>query len=145
MVLRRKETQRSSATSERVGLWYLHDHNAQPVRVSYLHLSQPPRLVCRELDNIHCGLFQFVSYGVDVSHLQPQTYTLASLGARGARQLEEASSEEEDHAPGGSAAPLAVDVQTEALSVEPKRTLEVGGTHQHPTGENFHDYFTLSK
>jgi hypothetical protein len=34
-----------------------------------------------------------------------------------------------NHTPGGSAAPLAIDVQTEALSVEPKRALEVGGTH----------------
>jgi hypothetical protein len=47
--------------------------------------------------------------------------------------------------PCGSATPLAVDVQTEALGVEPKRTLEVGGTHQHLTRENFHDYFTFSK
>src|SRR5215203_2447882 len=75
--LRRKDSRRSSATSERMGLWYLNDHNAQPVRVSYLHLPQPPRLVCRELDNVHSGLFQLVSYSVDVSHLQPQTYTLA--------------------------------------------------------------------
>jgi hypothetical protein len=36
-------------------------------------------------------------------------------------------------------------VQTEALNVEPKRALEVGGTHQHPTGENFHYQFTFSK
>src|SRR5829696_6191819 len=136
--LRRKETQRSSATSERVDLGYLDDHNAQPVRVSYLHLPQPPRLVSRELDNIHSGLFQLVSYCVDVSHLQPQTYTLAGPSARGARQLKEASSEEENHPPRGSAAPLAVEVQTEALGVEPKRALEVGGTHQHPTRENLH-------
>src|SRR5215211_2554171 len=143
--LRRKETQPSSATPEWVGLWYLDDHDAQPLRVSYLHLPQPPRLISRGLDNIHCGLFEFVSYGVDVSHLQPQTYTLASLGARGARQLEEASSEEEDHAPGGSAAPLAVDVQAKGFSVEPKRTLEVGGTHQDPTRENFHYQYTPTK
>ena len=65
--MRRKETQRSSATPERVGLGYLDDHNAHPVRVSYLHLSQPPRLVSRELDNIHSALFQLVSYGVDLS------------------------------------------------------------------------------
>src|SRR5215207_6336853 len=103
-----------------MSLWDLDDHYPQPVRISYLHLPQRPRLVSRELDNIHSGLFQLVSYGVDVSHLQPQTYTLASLGARGARQLEEASSEEEDHAPGGSAAPLAVDVQAKGFSVEPK-------------------------
>src|SRR5215217_2501873 len=128
-----------------MGLWYLDDHNAQPVRVSYLHLPQPPRLVSWELDNIHSGLFQLVSYGVDVSHLQPQTYILAGPSARGARELEESSTKEENYPPGGSAAPLAVDVQSEALSVEPKRALEVGGTHQHPTGENFHDYFTLSK
>src|SRR5688572_25670944 len=126
MGLRRNETQPSSATSERVGLWYLHDHYPHPVRVSYLHLAQPPRLVRRELDNIHSGLFKVASYSVDVSHLQPQSYTLVSLSARGARELEEASSEEEDHAPGGSAAPLAVDVQTEALGVEPQRALEVG-------------------
>jgi hypothetical protein len=75
--LRQKETQPSSATPQRMGLWYLHDHDAQPVRISYLHLPQPPRLVSRELDNIHSSLFQLVSYGVDVSHLQPQTYTLA--------------------------------------------------------------------
>jgi hypothetical protein len=36
-------------------------------------------------------------------------------------------------------------VQTEALGVEPKRALEVHGMQQHPTGENFHDYFTFSK
>src|SRR5215218_4432959 len=111
---------RNSATSERMGLWHLDDHNTHPVRISYLHLPQPPRLVSRELDNIHSGLFQLVSYGVDVSHLQPQTYILAGPSARGARQLEEASSEEENHTPGGSAAPLAVDVQTEALGVERK-------------------------
>ena len=128
-----------AATSERVGLWYLDDHNTQPVRVSYVHLAQPPRLVCQQLDNIHSSFLQLVSYGVDVSHLQPQTYTLASPSAPGARKLKEASSEEENHAPRGSAAPLAVDVQTEALGVELKRALEVGGTHQHPTGENFHD------
>src|SRR5215204_81015 len=108
----------SSATPERVGLWYLHDHDAQPVRISYL--PQPPRLVCRRLDNIHSGLFQHVSYGIDVSHLQPQTYTLACPSARGARQLDEATSEEENHTPGGSAAPLAVDVQAKVFSVEPK-------------------------
>src|SRR5918997_3728113 len=145
MGLRRKEPQRSSATSKRVGLGYLDDHNTQPLWVSYLHLPQPPRLVSRELDNIHSGPFQLVSYGVDVSHLQPQTYTLAGPSARGVRQLKEASSEEENHAPRGSAAPLAIDVQTEALGVEPKRALEVGGTHQHPTGETFHNYFTLSE
>src|SRR5215204_215207 len=145
MGLRRKETQRSSATPERVVLGYLNDHNTQPVRVSYLHLPQPPRLVSRQLDNIYSGLFQLVSYGVDVSNLQPQTYTLASPSAPGARKLKEASSEEENHTPRGSAAPLAVDVQTEALGVELKRALEVGGTHQHPTRENFHDPFTFSK
>src|ERR671913_641115 len=123
MGLRRKETQPSSATSERVGLWYLDDHNTQPVRVSYLHLPQPPWLVSRQLDNIHSGPFQLVSYGVDVSHLQPQTYTLAGPSGRGARQLKESSSEEENHTPRGSTAPLAVDVQTEALGVEPKRAL----------------------
>src|ERR671910_2721496 len=128
-----------------MGLWYLNEHNAQPIRVTYLHLPQTPRLVCRRLDNLHSGLLQLVSYGVHVSHLQPQSYTLACPSARGARQLKEASSEEEDHAPRGSAAPLAVDVQTEALGVEPKRALEVGGTHQHPTRENFHDPFTLSE
>src|SRR5215216_2198175 len=106
MALRRKETQPSSATPDRVGLWYLHDHDAQPVRVSYLHLAQPPRLVSRELDNIHSGLFQLVSYGVDVSHLQPQTYTLAGPGVRGARQLEESSAKEENHASCGSSTPL---------------------------------------
>jgi hypothetical protein len=36
-------------------------------------------------------------------------------------------------------------VQTEALGVEPKRALEVGGTQQYPTRENVHDYFTFSK
>src|SRR5215210_7503983 len=143
--MRRNETQPSSATPERVGLWYLDDHNNQAVRVSYLHLPQPPRLVSRRLHNIHSSLFQLVSYSVDVSHLQPQTHTLAGPSARGARQLKEASSEEENHAPGGSADPLAVDVQSEALGVEPKRALEVGGTHQRPTGENFHDYSTFSK
>src|ERR687890_28172 len=76
MALRRKETQPSSATSERMGFWDLDDHNTHPVRVSYLHLAQPPRLVSRRVDNIHSGLFQLVSYSVDVSHLQPQTYTL---------------------------------------------------------------------
>src|SRR5918995_4634912 len=111
MGLRRKETQPSSATPERVGLWYLDNHNTQPVRISYLHLAQPPWLVRRRLDNIHSGLFQLVSYGVDVWHLQPQSYTLAGPRARGARELKEASSEEEDHAPGRSAAPLAVEVQ----------------------------------
>src|ERR687897_2427358 len=111
MGLRRKETQPRSAKPEWVCLWHLDDHYLQPVRVSYLHLPQPPRLVRRELDNIHFALFQLVSYGVDVWHLQPQTYTLAGPSARGARELKEASSEEEDHAPGGSAAPLAVDVQ----------------------------------
>src|SRR5215211_8488815 len=120
MGLRRKETQPSSATPDRVGLWYLHDHDAQPVRVSYLHLAQPPRLVSRELDNIHSGLFQLVSYSVDVWHLQPQTYTLAGSSARGARELKGSSSEEENHAPRGSAAPLAVDVQAEALSITPQ-------------------------
>src|SRR5918998_4234426 len=43
MGLRRKEPQRSSATSKRVGLGYLDDHNTQPLWVSYLHLPQPPR------------------------------------------------------------------------------------------------------
>ena len=62
------ETQPSSAASERMGLWYLDDHYPQPVRISYLHLPQPPRHVGRELDNIHSGLFQLVSYDVDVSH-----------------------------------------------------------------------------
>src|SRR5215207_393739 len=81
-----------------MSLWDLDDHYPQPVRISYLHLPQPPRLVSRELDNIHSGLFQLVSYGVDVSHLRPQTYTLAGPSARGARKLKEASSEEEDHA-----------------------------------------------
>src|SRR5918994_2393614 len=138
MGLRRKETQRSSATSKRVGLWYLDHHNTQPVRVSYLHLPQPPWLVSRQLDNIHSGPFQLVSYGVDVSHLQPQTYTLAGPSGRGARELKEASSEE-DYAPRGSSTPLAVDVQAKVFSVEPKRALEVGGTHQHPTGENIHN------
>src|SRR5687767_2229551 len=128
-----------------MSLWDLHDHYPQPVRISYQHLPQPPRLVSRELDNIHSGLFQHVSYGVDVSHLQPYTYTLACPSARGARELKETSSEEENHAPGGSASPLTIDVQTEALDVEPERALEVGGMHQHPTGENFHDYFTFSK
>ena len=98
-----------------MGLWYLNDHYPQPVRVSYLHLAQPPRLVCRHLDNIHSGLFQLTSYAVEVSHLQPQSYTLAGSSARGARELKEASSEKENHAPGGSAAPLAVDVQTEEI------------------------------
>src|SRR5215204_4128247 len=145
MVLWQKETQRSSATPERVALGYLHDHDTQPVRVSYLHLPQLPWLVSRQLDNIHSGPFQLVSYSVDVSHLQPQTYILASLGARGARQLKEASSEEENHAPRGSSTPLAIDGQAKVFSVELKRALEVGGTHQHPTRENLHDYLTLSK
>ena len=70
---------------------------------------------------------------------------LAGASARGARQLKETSANEENHALGGSFAPLAVDVQSEALSVEPERALEVGGTHQHPTGEIFPDYVTLSK
>src|SRR5918999_438776 len=120
-------------------LCYLDDHNTQPVRVSYLHLPQPPRLVSRRLDNINSCPFQLASCSVDVSQLQPHTYTLACPSARGARQLKESSSEEEDHAPNGSAAPLAVDVQAEALGVEPKRALEVGGTHQHPARENFHE------
>ena len=128
-----------------MGLWYLDDHNTQPVRVSYLHLPQPPRLVCRHLDNIHSGLFKLLSYGVDISHLQPKSYTLTCPSARGARDLKEASSEEEDHPPRRSATPLAVKVQTEVLGVEPELAAEVGGTHQHPTRENFHDYFTLSK
>jgi hypothetical protein len=69
--LRRKETQPSSATSERMGLWDLDNHDPQLVRVSYLHLPQPPRLVSRQLDNIHSTLLQLASYSVDVSHLQP--------------------------------------------------------------------------
>src|SRR5215211_6101252 len=82
---RRKETQPSSATLERMGLWYLDDHYPQPVRVSYLQLPQRPPLVCRRLDNIHSRLLQLLSYGVDVSHLQPQTYTLAGPSARGSQ------------------------------------------------------------
>src|ERR671910_3110474 len=99
MGLRRKETQPRSAKPEWVCLWHLDDHYLQPVRVSYLHLPQPPRLVSRQLDNLYSGLFQLVSYGVDLSHLQPQTYIPASPSGRGARQLKEASSEEENHAP----------------------------------------------
>ena len=73
--MRRKETQPSSAASERMGLWYLDDHYPQPVRISYLHLPQPPRHVSRELDNIHSGLFQLVSYDVDVSHTATELYS----------------------------------------------------------------------
>jgi hypothetical protein len=121
-----------STTPEWVGLGYLDDHDPQPVRVSYLHLAQSPRLVSRELDYIYSGLLQLAPYGVNISHLQPQTYALARPGARGARKLKEASSKEEHYAPRGSAVPLAVDVQTEALGVEPERALEVLGTKQHP-------------
>jgi hypothetical protein len=128
-----------------MGLWDLDDHYPQPVRVLYLHLPQPPWLVSRRLDNIDSGLLQLLSYDVDVSHLQSQSYTLAGDHARGARQLKEASSEEENHAPRGSSSPLAIDVQAKVFSVEPERALEVGRMHQHPTGENFHNYFTLLK
>src|ERR671914_1400178 len=106
-----------------MGLGYLDDHNTQPVRVSYLHLPQPPRLVCRQLDNIHSGHFQLVSYGVDISYLQPQTYALAGTSARGPGELEEAPAQEENHALPRSTAPLPIDVQAEALSVESERAL----------------------
>src|SRR5215218_8553655 len=42
-------------------------------------------LVSRRLDNIHSRLLQLLSYGVDDSHLQPQTYTLAGPSARGSQ------------------------------------------------------------
>jgi hypothetical protein len=87
------------ATSEGVVLWHLDDHNSQPIRVSYLHLAQPPRLVSWELDNIHSSLRQHSSYGVHVSHLQPQAHVLICGSVRGARKLDEASTEEEHDAP----------------------------------------------
>jgi hypothetical protein len=69
-----------SATPERMVFGYLDDYDAQSVWVPYLHLAQPPPLVSRELENIHSGPFQLLSYGVHVPHLQPQTYAFAGPG-----------------------------------------------------------------
>jgi hypothetical protein len=48
---------------------YLDDHNRQPIRVSYLHLAQPPWLVSRRFDYLDPGISELTPYGVDVSHL----------------------------------------------------------------------------
>src|SRR5918994_6748150 len=75
---------------------------------------------------------------VYVAHLYPQTYALAIPGARGARELKEASTKKEHNAPRGSATPLAVDGQTQALGVEVQRALEVHGVQQHSAREHLH-------
>src|SRR5215218_8553654 len=85
---RRKETQPSSATLERMGLWYLDAHS----------LSLGGSIISTPASSSSCPT-------ASTTHTCNHRPTLSLVPVReGARQLKDTSSEEEDHAPHGSAA-----------------------------------------
>src|SRR5215207_2620060 len=116
----------------------LDDDDRESVGVAGHHLDQTPGLALRLLLDHDTRGGEPAPRLLHVTDLKQQPDGTGWRLARGSRDLEESSAEEEHHAAVGSAAPLAKDGEAERLAVEAQRALEVAGVEQNSAGEDVH-------
>lgn len=119
-------------------LWDFDENDAYPVRISDPHLQQPPRLKPGSPDDLDPGRLQTLMLGREMPDLQPQRDIASGGSIPDAGHFQVAATEEEDEPGIVAVTELAVDGETEGVSVETATAVRVGRPEQDPAAEYVH-------
>jgi len=102
------------------------------------HLDQAPRLAQRRAHDVHAERLKPMMLAAHVTHLQPQRHRPHRVMQALTGDFEEATAEEEDKATVRGLTELATHRESQHVTVEALRALQIRGPKQNPAGEYVH-------